>query len=174
MKSFLPLLAISFLVFGIYSCEKTGTDTSGLCNNGLLDGEETEIDCGGDCDTCAVATFKCTLGNTAFNGTDPKGYILGPSIRVASVDDQGRPMHFMFLPVALNTPLPISGGAFSYNGEPYSKGPDDTGHVTITMLDTTRKLISGTFGFSGNRVTNNTVNVVKDGTFTDIRYGDDE
>jgi len=175
MKSLLPLFVILFLVLGISSCEKTEVDTS-LCNNGILDGKETEIDCGGDCTACPpAATFNCTLGNSNFVCTNAKGYILGPSIRIAGVDFEGRPMNFMFLANGgFSGALPISGGGFSYNGEPYSKGPDDTGHVYITGIDTLRKIISGNFGFRGNRVTNNTVAIVKDGTFTNVRYGDDD
>jgi hypothetical protein len=175
MKNLLSLLLLSVIVFSLYSCEKEEDDGSAaLCNNGILDGRETEIDCGGACTACpAAATFECTLGNTDFVSTNARGYILGPSIRIAGVDFEGRPMNFMFLrPLGGDTTIPISGGGFSYKGEPYSKGSDDTGHVTITAHDTLRKIISGRFGFSGNRVASNSEAAVKDGTFTNVRYGE--
>ncbi|MCW5909219.1 MAG: hypothetical protein KIS94_15240 [Chitinophagales bacterium] len=170
MKNFLPLLTIALLVT-FTACEKNDNDTSALCNNGILDGKETEIDCGGDCTDCPpAATFSCTLGVTPFVSTNATGQILGPSIRINAVDNDGRPMNFMFLPNAVNQPLPLTSAAFSYLGEPYSKGLNDTGSVTITGIDTLRRIISGNFAFSCTRITNNTQNAAKNGAFANVRY----
>lgn len=170
MKKLLPLLTF-VLLLPFAACEKTDEDTSALCNNGILDGKETEVDCGGDCSACPpAATFSCTLGVTPFVSNNAHGQILGPSIRINAIDNDGRPMNFMFLPSAVNQPLLITSAAFSYLGEPYTKGLSDTGSVTITALDTLRKIISGNFAFSCTRITNNTRNAATNGVFTNVRY----
>jgi hypothetical protein len=77
----------------------------------------------------------------------------------------------MFIPSALNTPLPISSTSFSFDGEPYMKGSGDTGSVYLSAHDTVRHLISGTFAYNGQRVTQSyTKCVVSEGIFTNVRY----
>ncbi len=166
-------LLIIFTVIALgnmYAC-KEETNNAALCNNGIKDGSETEVDCGGDCTSCPPAgTFTCTIGSTSYVGVNPIGEILSPSIRISAIDDQSRPMNFMFIPLALNQPIQISAAGFSYQGEPYIKGSSDTGTVLITAQDTLRKIISGTFGFRGNRIGAGQVAAVSNGVFSNIRY----
>ena len=165
----MPLLVFSALTI-FFSCTKT---TSTTCNNGIKDAGEQEIDCGGtSCKPCLPAgTLTCTLGTTAYVGTSTGGQILGPSIRVYADDNQNRPLNFMFVPGALNQPINIASANFSYQGDPYTKQGGDTGTVYITALDTTRKIISGTFAFSASRFTGGISDAATNGIFTNIRYG---
>lgn len=50
--------------------EATDVCEGTLCANGLLDGDETGVDCGGSCDACAAnATWAQALGNANHNTT---------------------------------------------------------------------------------------------------------
>lgn len=170
MNKFFLFLSLTILATSFYSCEEETISTEN-CNNGIKDGGETEIDCGGPCSTCPTAgTLTCTLGATSYVGVTAAGQNLSPSIRVYARDNNNRTLDFMFVPSALNSELTINDARFSYQGEPYIKAPGDTGHVTITALDTTRKIISGYFGFSARRVTGFTINRATGGVFENIRY----
>jgi hypothetical protein len=170
MKRVLLALSVFLSILAMNGCREE-TNYSALCNNNIKDGLETEIDCGGDCLACPdAATFSCTLGNSSFVSSNAIGQILGPSIRISAVDAEGRPLNFMFIPAALNQPIQISAGGFSYQGEPYYKGSSDTGTVVITAQDTLRKIISGNFGFRGNRIGSGQVASVSNGVFTNVRY----
>lgn len=174
MKRLLLVLSTVVLLSAFSSCEEEdGTlvkkDYSSLCNDGILNGYETEIDCGGDCDDCPPpATLQCTMGNTSFVAHTCFGQILGPNIRVYGNDN--RPMNFMFVPSQLNTVLPIHAVSFAYNGEAYAMEAGDSGRVVVTSLDTLRKIISGTFYFTGNRVTGPNSASVSGGVFNNVRY----
>ncbi|HLP49287.1 MAG TPA: hypothetical protein VK154_00230 [Chitinophagales bacterium] len=173
MKRLLLVLSTALLLTAISSCEKTDdtgnkNDTS-LCNDGILNGGETEIDCGAACDDCPPpATMSCTLGNTSFVAHTCYGMILGPNIRIYGNDN--RPVHFMFVPSQLNVELPINAVSFAYNGEAYAMEPGDSGRVVLTYLDTVRKIASGSFYFTGNRVTGPNSASVTGGAFANVRY----
>lgn len=172
MKKFLALLVTMILLTGFYSCEKTedGPSTE-FCNNGVKDGLETEIDCGGVCDSCApFGVVNCTLGNTVFNSTRSDrtfGEKLGNSFRIHAND--GRPMYFMFKPEPVGQISPIFAISFEYRGEAYTLEPGDMGEVVITQYDTLHDLIGGTFWFSAGRVTGPDTTSARNGTFTNIR-----
>ena len=46
-------LFISFLLI-ISACQKDPTTSTDHCTNGVMDGDETGVDCGGSCDTCVI------------------------------------------------------------------------------------------------------------------------
>lgn len=167
------LFSISlFFLFAMDSCTKSTNNDAALCNNGIKDGKETEIDCNGDCAPCAgVPALSCTMGGTPYICSNVRGQTLNPSIRIYGTDQGGRPMNFMFLPGPINQPLPIIDVTLSFDGEPYTYGVHDTGSVTITSIDTLRKVVSGSFGFSARRVTKNTSVAIQSGVFTNVRYG---
>lgn len=171
MKKLLILLSVFISVFTISSCEEEKPDTS-FCNNLVKDGNESEVDCGGNCEACPDAAYlNCTLGTSDYTSVNPPtGQILGPSIRVNAVDAEGRPLNFMFIVSGLNQPIQISAATFSYHGNPYVKGELDTGTVVITAQDTLRKIISGTFGFRCNRIGAGQVAAASGGVFTNVRY----
>lgn len=174
MKRLLLVLSTTILLSGLSSCEKedgnTIADYTKYCGDGIKNGYETEIDCGGDCEACPTpATMTCTLGNTNFTAHTCFGQILGPNIRIYGNDN--RPVHFMFVPSQLNTELPITALSFAYNGEAYGLEAGDSGRVVLTYLDTVRKIASGTFYFTGNRVTGPSSASASDGVFTNVRYG---
>lgn len=172
MRTVFLFLLSFFSLFSMYSCTKETNNNAALCNNGIKDGNETEIDCNGDCAPCAgVPALSCTLGGTAYISSNVRGQTLNPSIRIYGTDQEGRPMNFMFIPNQINQPVPIVDVALSFSGEPYTYGVNDSGSVTITTIDTLRKVISGTFGFSARRVTKNTGVVVTGGVFSNVRYG---
>jgi hypothetical protein len=176
MKKTLLCLLSAFLMFGIYSCTKTDDNNAvatALCSNGIKDPGETEIDCGGPCTACLPpAKLTCTLGGTSYISEKAGGQTLGPSIRVYSIRDsaEGRPLNFMFLPGPVNQPLRINSLAFSFSGEPYNLGDGDSGVVVLTALDTVKKIISGTFYFTGKRLTTANRTSATDGVFTNVRY----
>ena len=173
MKRILLLVIATVFVTTFYSCTETNTepDFSSLCNNGLKDGEETEVDCGGDCDSCPpYGVVHCDLGNTVFNSTAANvtfGQILGNSIRIFASD--GRPMYFMFKPEPIGQPASIFALSADYRGEAYTLEPGDMGEVVITEVDTVRNMLSGTFWFTAGRVTGPDTTSARNGVFTNVR-----
>ena len=172
MKKFSLLIVTLFLITGFYSCNKVEDNKTALCNNGIQDGGETEIDCGAACTACPGApSISCNLGNSSFVSTNPAntyGQTLGPSIRIYGND--GRPLFFMFIPSAVNQPLPVTSVSFSYNWEAYAMEAGDRGEVVLTTLDTLRKIASGTFWFTANRTTGPDSTGALNGVFSNIRY----
>jgi|ERR1043165_2023827 hypothetical protein len=176
MKKFLLALCTGLFLVAFNSCEKTDTNNGSgpLCHDGKLNGGEQEIDCGGGCGPCPdPGTLTCKLGTSEYIASVTLGQILGPNIRVYGNDyrnNRTRPLMFMFVPGQLNTEIPIGAVSFAYNGEAYIMEAGDSGKVVITALDTTRKIISGTFWFSGNRTTGRDTATAREGVFTNIRY----
>ncbi len=172
MKKLVLALSVTLLLLGFNSCEKEDTSngqSTALCNDGIKNGGETEVDCGGPCTACLpAATMTCTLGNTPFVAHTCNGYTLGTSIRIYGNDN--RPLHFMFSPSQLNVELPMTAVSFAYNGEAYALEPGDSGRVVLTYLDTVHKIASGTFYMTANRVTGPNSATVTNGVFTNVRY----
>ncbi len=172
MKNIQLICIAVLLVTGFYSCTKTDdsdNNNTALCTDGIRNGSETEIDCGGDCQTCpGAASLTCTLGTSNYVGTSVSGQILGPSIRIYS--NTPNPLNFMFVPSALNQPIPISSVSFAYRGEAYAMESGDSGRVTLTALDTLRKIASGTFWFTANRTTGPDTTSARGGVFENVRY----
>ncbi|MEE9362588.1 MAG: hypothetical protein V3U92_08325 [Cellulophaga sp.] len=52
-KNFLKLVLMSAITAFVFSCNKSDDDAS-TCNDGIQNGDETGIDCGGSCEPCAV------------------------------------------------------------------------------------------------------------------------
>lgn len=177
MKKCLLVLSTVFLLTAFNSCEKVVNNDAPLCHDGILNGGEQEIDCGAggaNCEKCPdPGTMTCTLGHSDYVASVTMGQILGPNIRVYGNDyrnNRTRPLMFMFVPTALNTPLPTGPVSFTYNGEAYINEEGDSGKVVITYMDTVRKIISGTFWFTGGRTTGPDTTSARDGVFTNIRY----
>ena len=169
MKNFILLLTTLFLATGFYSCEKkVETIDTAHCGNGIKDGDEKEVDCGGaGCDACAPrGTFFCNIGNTTFTVPDAIGQVFSPSIRLYANDS--RPLLLMFVPTATNQSLPINYVSFAYRGEAYTLR--DSGSVVLTKLDTVRKIISGTFYVNARRTTSSDTTSIQNGVFENIRY----
>ncbi len=170
MKNLVMVLAILFLATGFYSCEKTTTvDAASLCTNGIKDTTEAEIDCGGACEPCPSGPeFACKMGNDNFTVTNAYGQILTPSIRIYANDS--RPLMFMFVPTAVNTPLPVNYVSFAYRGEAWTLRDTLPGNVVLSKLDTIRKIVSGTFYVNARRVTGSDTTSLREGVFNNIRY----
>ncbi len=173
MKKKLLLLVSVVIMITTYSCTEKNTEPnySSLCNNGILDGKENEIDCGGDCDSCApYGVVSCDLGTSLFRSTRSDrtfGERLGNSFRIHAND--GRPMYFMFKPEPVGQVSTIFAISFEYNGEAYTLEPGDMGEVVITQYDTLRNLIGGTFWFTAGRVTGADTTSARNGVFTNVR-----
>lgn len=172
MKNLHLICIAVLLITGFNSCTKSVDSHTVLCNDGILNGGESEIDCGASCGDCPEAgTVSCRLGNSDFLSTNPSktyGQRLASSIRIYGND--GRPLFFMFVPGPVNQEVPITSVSFAYNGEAYAMEPGDSGKVTLTSLDTLRKIASGTFWFTGNRTTGPDTTSARNGVFTNIRY----
>lgn len=183
MIRILPSLIALLFMTVLYSCQKE-TNNTALCNNGILDGNETEIDCGGGaCSSCPPAgAFSCEITGVAglvnYTCTNAYGQELGPipSVRVFGTDAGGIPFNFMFIPSILNQPLPIIQANFNYGGESYTCPFDSSnlgpnfGSITVIAKDTLRHIISGTFSFNAHRTTGAVICTVDSGVFTNIRY----
>ena len=182
MKKVILVLITVSLVAGFNSCKKTTSEVNAaLCNDGILDGAETEIDCGGNpCTPCPpTSTFACIMtgglpipgGQQNLTEVTSYGQTLGPSIRVFSRNGSS-PLQFMFIPGAIGQLNYVSSLSFNYAGEPYTV--DDTattGGVILTEHDTLRNIISGTFSFNAERSSNRDHKCrVHDGVFTNVRY----
>ena len=172
MKNIFTLLTLTFLLTGFYSCNKVEAPDTSYCHNGIKDGTETEIDCGGLCDSCAAtAVVSCNLGTGTFISTRSDqtfAQVLTNSMRIYAND--GRAMFFMFQPTALNTPLPIFALNFEYQGEAYTLETGNMGEVMLTSNDTVKKVMSGTFWFTAGRVTGPDTTSARNGVFTNVRY----
>jgi len=163
----LSLLFVSALI-GLTSCSKK-TD---YCENGILDGDETEIDCGGGCEACPpYATFTATVDGSPYVASNffDAGQN-GSTIYFTTGGTAGTYVGVTFVGTALNTALPItdanitlaSQGIFNYQ-------LTDTGSVVLTAIDTERKIISGRVGFSATA--GPTTKTVSNGVFENVRYG---
>ncbi len=143
------------------------------CSNGILDGVETEIDCGGaSCTACPTpATLSATLSGLNYNASTINCERSGSHHIQSYGGSTG--IDFSFTITALNTPLPVSDGNFFGGGDGYYFQLGDTGTVVVTAHDEVKKIISGRFSFSGT--SNNsqvTKSQVQSGRFDNVRYTD--
>ncbi len=66
-KLFLLLFALSGIVLTTYSCDK---DDEATCSDGIQNGSETGVDCGGDCDACPVG-LQATVWQSSGSNVAP-------------------------------------------------------------------------------------------------------
>ena len=157
-------LGLSFLVVG---CNSTND-----CENGVLDGSETEIDCGGDCEPCpADPTLTATVEGVPYVATQFTAGVSGNNaINIGSSGTAGTHVNFTFSGSGLNTYLPITGGTYYNNiqGFSYHFVFGDTGSVYLTSHDELRKIISGHFWYNATGF--GASGSINDGHFENVRY----
>lgn len=166
MKKYLfPFIAAFGLV--ISGCNKSENST---CNNGQLDDNETEIDCGGRCEPCPpAASLSATLLGYNYNASAANGYYQGSALQITSSGTGGAAITFSFVGTTLNSKLPITSGIFYTNPSNfYNFELADTGSVVLTEHDDVRKIISGRFSFSSRD--GNDIETIDDGVFSNVRY----
>ena len=171
MKKIIYIVFLSLFVFAS-GCKKT-TDNTALCNNGVLDGGETEIDCGGPCTACPpAATFTAKLNGLWFTATStPKTLYWtqnGPSLSIrASNPITAISVGLFFSTPTINQAENLNSASVNYNDN-YIIQPRDSSSITVTSIDTLRKTISGTFRFTATAPPSNPMRV-DSGTFTNLR-----
>jgi len=160
-------IALALLAIGLYgSC-----NTSDQCSNEKLDGNETEIDCGGDCNPCpTLATVNATLEGVPYVASSAHGTTTGSGIHVFSSGTAGAQIEFSFSGRNLNTSLPVQSAVYripSQGDRTFAFG--DTGSVHLTYHDEIRKIISGRFFV---RLTGNPdiTGEIDDCVFENVRY----
>ena len=164
--TYLLLIGLAALTPG---CTKT-VDNTASCNNGILDGTETEVDCGGTCTACApAAVFTANLGGNAFSASQVYWTQSGSSMSIrANTPTVAIAVGLFFKFPVLNQPQVLTSASLNDN-ENYIIEPGDTSSITVTALDTARKLMSGTFIFHATAPPSNHISV-DSGVFTNIRY----
>ena len=171
MKKIIYIVFVGLALFAS-GCKKT-VDNTATCNNGKLDGNETEIDCGGSCTACPpAATFSAKLNGVWFNAVNGPLTLYwtqsGPSYSVRAWNPTTA------INVALFFSTPTINQAENLNSaniddnDNYIIEPGNTSSITVTSIDTLRKIISGTFKLTATAPPNSPM-TVDSGTFTNIR-----
>jgi len=62
----LVLMVCAFAMITVASCTKDNNNKPSHCTNGVKDGDETAIDCGGSCSACALPTACFTADDSVF------------------------------------------------------------------------------------------------------------
>lgn len=158
------------VVFSLFSILFSSCNTGNQCSNEELDGIETEIDCGGDCDPCPQAgTLFATVTGIPYYANTVWGSPDGNGMDVISNGSGGSSVQFEFVNLQTNTFLPMTGAQVNNNSANihYYMQFGDTGSVYITAHDELRKIISGRFFFAA---TGNQGGAISDGTFENVRY----
>ena len=101
LKRLLYFSVSSVLIFSLHSCQ---TQTSGLtCGDGIQNGDETGIDCGGSCPPCQIINLE---------GKAQKGpFLNGSSVQLAALDTALNATGASF-----NTQILDNTGSYSFNG----------------------------------------------------------
>lgn len=170
MKKLFYLLFASMLVVATVSCNKEEEPSpEDTCANGIKDGTESEIDCGGPCEACPPpATFNADFMGFNYVASSVTGYWNGNGLRIHTEGTGDADIYFNFVGTTLNTPLPITDASAYFDYDNYHFSLNDTGHVVLTHYDGVRRIMSGTVSFSadyyGDKIT------VKNGVFNNVRY----
>ena len=89
-----------FLLLLCSACNQDDDDspapeTRSTCDDGIQNGEETRVDCGGTCPACIIA--PPSSGNYVYGVIDGKSFLVsgdnGQSTSVTTCDDDGRMLH---------------------------------------------------------------------------------
>lgn len=141
------------------------------CNNGVQDGNETGVDCGGDCPPCGTPSqffFSCDIDGVAWDaypGTasfddDPKvnaGYLTGyraqvtDQITIHNFDDFGAVSTYTFIEGSVFSGNEVAGEASislsvgQVGTATLYHAVNNQGTLTITAVDSTNNTVSGTF-----------------------------
>lgn len=115
----LLLLVLSLSIITVSSCKKDDDDnTPATCSNGIKDGNETGIDCGGSCSPCPGNTTKVYYFKGVING-DTVVFEDNSVIRTSSVSNAIDSCFFgvgSFLTEALDVTEESDGFALSFGG----------------------------------------------------------
>jgi len=170
MKKSLTLILICALM--IASCSKTTSPTpTNLCVDRVMDGGETEIDCGGSCSACppVAAISSSFLSNPYVASSIYANYT--PSTDAVSLNTSGtagQTVQFTF--VGSNIGVSNVTAATCYlSSDSYVLSSTQPGTVTITSKDTLRSIISGSFNINLVRQSGGSTNALT-GSFTNLRY----
>lgn len=167
-KLIFSTLLIVLSTMTITSCKHEVIDG---CTDGIMNGPETEIDCGGTCAACPPAgTVTATLEGYPFNGAQISASQGNNQYGLHVSGTGGTSMQFTCVGSALNTPLPITAAQFDDGNYNYYYELTDTGSVVITSNDLTRKIFSGHFSFSGTTAGGSYKGKVENGVFENVRY----
>lgn len=168
MNKHLSITLLVAVFAALTGCTKSKTD---YCTDGMLNGDETEIDCGGECEACPpAATLTATTDGYPYVASQFYNGQGGTSaIQIYTQGTAGVNVRFSFVGTTTNTALPITDAELSIPGSgSYDFALGDTGHVVLTAIDIQRKIISGTFSFNVSYIGNK--KNVTNGIFENVRY----
>lgn len=117
-------------------------------------------------DNAAANIIDGVTNITGFKGSNGEAVII-----TLQTDQVGT---YQFGPI--NGEFMLNGGAYNPGGGANAFVTDvntPNGTVTISSIDTTNKLISGSFSFDALEFVNNTTKVLSGGVFTNVPYSDD-
>ncbi len=145
---------------GILNQDETGVDCGGSCNpcatcsDGIQNQDETGIDCGGACSPCFVFSefMTATIDNVPFAANLVAGFDDGTTISFQSDQSQERQLFF-------EVPTNVSVDSFSLINNPGYTGEykklfqgeyiNQSGHIVITYHDVAKKELGGRFELTG-------------------------
>jgi hypothetical protein len=125
--SLLSFFALTVLSGCLHSAGEKEEIVISTCSNGIQDGSESGIDCGGDCDSCLTVDLSCNLGLNKvefYNQIFPM--VSGAPIQFGRVTLTGMQGGYLVLDFGDSHPV---GGIYSCH--PYLEG---NGKVSLTYL----------------------------------------
>ena len=145
---------------GILNQDETDIDCGGICdacpncNDGIQNGDETGIDCGGSCNPCVVPFSEfmtCNINGEPFEANLVSGFDNLSTLEFQSDQSQERQLFFVLTSgIAEGTYELVNNEGFSAR---YAKLFDgefttESGTITITNNNTGQAELSGTFEFT--------------------------
>ena len=125
--SILSCFTLTLLSSCLHSSSEREEVVISHCNNGIQDGNESGIDCGGDCDSCLTVDLSCNLGINKVEFNDQIfSMVSGAPIISGTVTLTGYQGGYLILDFGNSHPV---GGIYSCH--PYLEGD---GKVSLTYL----------------------------------------
>lgn len=157
------------------SCGKDENKKTETCFDGIMNQDETDVDCGGVCSqlcqyitemsakingnawTADTASAKFTSGSQLFNLNGQKKSSFVPRIQLVYTGTLSLGVHTLGTGTSY---LPDISATITFN----------SGSMNITKLDSRNSILSGTFSFQCTDTNTGTVYQVTDGVFKNVTY----
>jgi len=151
------------------------------CSDGVKDGNETGVDCGGRCKSCYSKNVEFTIsGDTTHYAIYGNEFLAQDIFQIDGVTSDSTYELSLFnesvgLTVTLNQPYPLyspDNGDFTYlkNTQTQTKYILVTGTITYTSLDSSKSLVNGSFTATFLNILTNTTYSVS-GVIINLNYG---
>ena len=140
------------------------------CADGIMNQGETAVDCGGDCDPC-YPRFAAMLNDTVWNSTSRNAFISAPgTLRIYGTNQMSNITLYYsgpFAPGNVTSGTQFMGEFRDENGTLFTF---TNGSITFTTFDTTNRVVSGIFAFTGFNTSNGSTMIVENGIFNILNY----